>query len=489
MSRSSEGYLWTKSNLAEGLPTQAVIPSTANLKPSYDVIIIGAGFAGLRAARELVRHHALSVLIIEGRDRIGGRTWTAEAFGESFEMGGTWVHWNQPHVYAELHRYNLHKNLKSTAGSTVAQKTYYKGPGVEVQEIDGSTLAGITQAVAEKFFTIDGLSSRELMPYPHDPFREPGPWKAYDHLTARQRLEQLDLPTLHKGYFESSINTFGSAPSTEIGFVEALRWYALGGHNMAQVFENAGAYKLGNGGMTSFARSILADARSDILLNTVVSEIIQNNASSVVIKSENGRTFEAKKVISTIPLNCLSGVKFSPPLSPLKCEAIAKGHITKGAKIHFKLGSTEPGWFAASADSANSSFCFSLSDHNGTSSAGPCGTYAIGFGYSGRLQTLRDSKHIIERFKKELRPDAEVEGYLTHDWTNDPLAKGAWCCWGSDSMTRYLQELQKAHGNVFFASADWADAWRGFVDGALESGLKTAQDVARELNVGPEPRL
>jgi len=68
-----------------------VISSTANLKRSYDVIIIGAGFAGLRAARELARHDALSVLIIEGRDRIGGRTWTAQAFGEDFEMGGTWV--------------------------------------------------------------------------------------------------------------------------------------------------------------------------------------------------------------------------------------------------------------------------------------------------------------------------------------------------------------------------------------------------------------
>lgn len=91
MSRSREGYLWTKSGITTGLPTKAVISSTANIKPSYDVIIVGAGFTGLRAARELVRHYGLSVLIVEGRDRIGGRTWTAQAFGEDFEMGGTWV--------------------------------------------------------------------------------------------------------------------------------------------------------------------------------------------------------------------------------------------------------------------------------------------------------------------------------------------------------------------------------------------------------------
>ncbi|OCT54707.1 Monoamine oxidase N [Cladophialophora carrionii] len=498
MSRSREGYLWTQGSLTEGLATQAVISSTANLQQSYDVLVIGAGFAGLRAARELTRHYGLRVLIVEGRDRIGGRTWTAQAFGEDFEMGGTWVHWNQPHLYAELHRYGLHRNLKTSAGTLAAQKTYYKEPATgEVVEKDGNDLAEAIQAVAEQFFTIDGLSSRELMPYPHDPFREPAPWKRYDHLTVRQRLDQLDdLPVSHKGQFESSVNTFGSAPSAEIGFVEALRWYALGGHNMAQVFELAGVHKLAKGGMTSFARAILQDSRSDILLDTAISEIIQQNGSGggsggVVAKSKDGRTFRAKAIVCTVPLNCLGDVQFSPPLGPLKREAIAKGHINKGAKIHFKLAATEPGWFAACDGYAtsHSSFCFAFSDHNGTSSTGPRGTYCVGFGYNGCLQNPRDSKHVLERFNKDVRPGAVVEGYLTHDWMNDPLAKGVWSCWGSHCTTKYLQELQKPHGNVFFASADWALGWRGFVDGALESGLQTAQTVAETLRAGPGPRL
>ncbi|KAG9791635.1 Monoamine oxidase N [Exophiala dermatitidis] len=489
MSRSREGYLWTKSGITTGLPTKAVISSTASIKPSYDVIIVGAGFTGLRAARELVRHYGLSVLIVEGRDRIGGRTWTAQAFGEDFEMGGTWVHWNQPHLYAELHRYNLHKNLKSSAGTIGAVKTYYKTAEGEVQEIDGPAQAEVIQAVAKEFFTIDGLSSYELMPYPHDPFREPAPWTKYDHLTVRQRLDQLHLPKLHKGYFESAVNTFGTAPSTDIGFIEALRWYALGGHNMTQVFELAGIYKLGKGGMTSFARSILDDAQCDILLNTVISEIVQDNRAGVVVKSKDGRSLRGKAIVCTVPLNCLGDVKFSPPLNPLKVKAIEKGHINKGAKIHFKLAKTEPGWYASCDGYSTSSFSFAFSDHNGTSPSGPSGTYCIGFGYNDRLQDPRNSKHIIEEFKKDLRPDAEVEGYLTHDWMNDPLAKGVWSCWGNYSMTRYLQELQKPHGNVFFASADWADGWRGFVDGALESGLRTAQDVAQKLSASPGPRL
>lgn len=68
---------------------------------------------------------------------------------------------------------------------------------------------------------------------------------------------------------------------------------------------------------------------------------------------------------------------------------------------------------------------------------------------------------------------------------NDDLAKGTWSCWGpGPAMSRWLKELQKPHGRVFFASADWADGWRGFVDGAIESGITTSVSVMRLLYWG-----
>ena len=112
MARSGEGYLWTPSGDTEGLTTEAVVPST------YDVVAIGAGLAGLTAARNIIQQGNLTVLIVEGSDRIGGRAWTTKASGEDFEMGGTWIS-----VFVGSYRY--------------------------------------------------------------DPFREPAPWKRYDHLTVR----------------------------------------------------------------------------------------------------------------------------------------------------------------------------------------------------------------------------------------------------------------------------------------------------------------
>ena len=182
--------------------------------------------------------------------------------------------------------------------------------------------------------------------------------------------------------------------------------------------------------------------------------------------------------------NVLPSIHFSPPLSPLRQEAARKGHINKGAKIHFKLAPSQPAWFSAANAYGDSAFCFGFSDHNGTQLSNTNNTYCIGFGYNNKLTDASDSAQIISEFKKNLQPDGEVEAYLTHDWAKDPYAQGVWSCWGPNAMSLYLAELQKAHGRIFMASADWADGWRGFIDGAIERGVKAAKDVQQAQKSG-----
>ncbi|GAM35595.1 hypothetical protein TCE0_017f04047 [Talaromyces pinophilus] len=464
MPRSKEGFLWTPTQETEGLQTDAVQQGSRSIEDHYDVIVIGAGFAGLIAARDLTQKHGLRVLLVDARDRIGGRTWTAKVLGEEIEMGGTWVHWNQPHLYAELHRYGLHRNLKTSAELVPADK-----------------YVTVLESVAQRFFSIDGLDSRSLMPYPHDPLRQPSPWQAYDHLSVKDRLNQLhDIPQWEKELFESNINTFGSAPGKDIGFVEALRWFTLGGHSMAGVFELAGIFKLGKGGMTSFARAVWSEFTGDSLFNTPISGIRQGTAG-VEVKTSHGQTLRAKLAVSTIPLNCLNDVQFSPPLSPLRQAAIAEGHINSGAKIHFKLRETLPGWFWTSNGYNGSDFVFAFSDHNGNQPSGPSGTWCIGFGYNGCLTDEKDSRSILKAFNQDINPHHTVEAYATHYWINDPYAKGVWACWGPKSTSKYLKALQESHGRIVFASADWAAGWRGFVDGAIERGQVAVQDIMQLL--------
>jgi monoamine oxidase len=69
-----------------------------------------------------------------------------------------------------------------------------------------------------------------------------------------------------------------------------------------------------------------------------------------------------------------------------------------------------------------------------------------------------------------------------HDWATDPFSKGLWSSYRGLGMSKHVAALQDSHGAVFFASADWADGWRGFIDGALESGKRAARSAANLLD-------
>ncbi|KAI5457567.1 flavin-containing amine oxidase [Mariannaea sp. PMI_226] len=490
MPRSKEGFQWTPLSKTYGLETEAVVPSTtqSQLGKTYDAIVIGAGFTGLVAARDLSVFAGAKVLLLEARDRIGGRTWTASALGEQFEIGGTWLHWNQPHVFTELHRYNLHTNIKTSNGTFAPEHVWFKAPSGELKPMTEKELYARVEPIAQAFFTIDGLTSRELMPYPHEPFSQPSPWTRYDHLSIKDRLDQIDGADEDKAIFETLVGTIGSDKGSEIGFVEPLRWYALGGHSISGMFEIIESYKLGPGGQTLFARSILDEYRGHVKFETVIDKIEQTSRS-VNVTAKGGATYRAKHVVCTIPLNCLGDIQFSPPFSPLRQEAIKRGHMNKAAKVHFKLRKPEAAWLSAASAYGESPFCFAFSDHTGTGDNPKSGTYCIAFGYNGRVIDRDSSDEMISGLKRNIQADVEVQAYVTHDWVNDPYSKGTWANWGPGQMSKYLKELQKSHGRVIMANSDWAEGWRGFIDGAIERGAVAARTIHRKLiesgDVGP----
>jgi len=159
----------------------------------------------------------------------------------------------------------------------------------------------IETALAD-FFTVDGLTARQLMPWPMDVFHEPAPWKRYDHLSIRNRLDSMPLLTKEaRNLIEMNYTANSGTDAANTAFSGALRWYALGGYTFAGTTAVSGTYKIGDGGMTALANAMARELNCNRSFGTEVTAITQDD-EGVTLQTKGGNTLTAGHVVCTIPL-------------------------------------------------------------------------------------------------------------------------------------------------------------------------------------------
>lgn len=188
-------------------------------------MVIGAGFAGLSAARDLQKANK-RVLLVEARDRIGGRTWTAEDdSGLKLEMGGAWVHWVQPHVFAELQRYGLDKfdtTMPHQRDGRVFIKRDLGEPGhfQENPMQDPSAEEGISFGT---YLDIDGQGGRSVVEFPFDNcanMKNSSLFLEADQMSITERANQLDeFANAKRSDIDKQISSFFGTPGYETSFL------------------------------------------------------------------------------------------------------------------------------------------------------------------------------------------------------------------------------------------------------------------------------
>ena len=424
----------------------------------HDVIVVGGGFAGVTAAREAARE-GRTVLLVEARDRLGGRTWTAPWAGRDIEYGGGWVHWHQPYTWSEILRAGLEVELSEDAEEA--------GWWVDGERREGTV--GERDAIAERGWNrfVDGCQS--YLPQPYDPSPRKSELARMDSLTVAERVEELSVGAEERDVLVAELESVAHAPLTDAGALAIARWHQLSGGSLALAQYTGGRVTLRNG-----TRSLLeAIHRPDLVetrLSTPVSAIVQA-AERVEVHTRAGETLSCKRAVVAVPLNTLSRIEFAPGLSSRKQEGIALGQASRGIKIFIHARGRE-----RIVNTIRPGHEFGYLDTEWLLDDGS--QIMIGFGIDAAAidaDDLAAVQHALDR----IIPGFEASSATAHDWLRDEFSLGTWAIHRPGWYTRYHDEMRRPEGRMLLTGSDLANGWSGFIDGAIESGVRAGTWAAR----------
>jgi monoamine oxidase len=425
-----------------------------------DVVVIGAGVAGLITARELAnRGH--QVVVLEARDRIGGRLWTDRRLGQNLEIGGNWLHWTQPHVWAEVTRYGLEVSRGPRSEETfwLAGNEVRRG---NLEDFMSLIDPGMTRLLED---------TMKWLPRPDAPLTNPN-LAEVDQYNLQEMLDKLDLSEDERNANEAAWVGHFNAPLNQCAYVNALRWTAASSGHWHLMHEASAIYRLKDGNDT-LTKAIAEDANADIRLDAPVTAVRHSSGGATVTYGD-GQEIRAKKVVITLPQNILHKLDVQPALSGAKLAASREKTASQGVKAWIRVRGPIKPFFAYSAQDKPLSVIR-------TEFVSDTDAVLVGFGAAADRIDVTDIGQVQEAIKV-WRDDLEVLEVAGHQWMSDPYAEETWQIQRPGQLTKYHREQQASEGALHFASGDIANIWAGFFDGAVESGLRAGRNVHEELN-------
>jgi monoamine oxidase len=414
-----------------------------------DVAVLGAGFGGITAARDL--HDAgRRVVVLEARDRIGGRTWYREmpGAGISVEYGGMFFsRATQPHLAAEIEHYGI-AVTPSTKPETVAwvRGSERREGRDALDELWGKLASsGLTEALRATSKAIASADRAAVAEY---------------DTTSAAWIEALLGDDEAADYLRSFMAAMGGSRIEQSSALPLL-W------DMAELDYNPIDAHVDVAELFTDGTSSLIDAMAvgiDVRLGAVVTQV-RHDDHGVTVTLADTTTVRANAAINALPLNLWADVAFDPPLSPPKRRAASEGHPGRVSKVLAVVRDAPETFVGMGWDTPiNAGFVTTPTRD---------GRLFMGFSVQERVD-LADHD-AVARAVNALLPRATVVSTDGHDWVSDPYSKGTWLAtppgWFSDGT---FEALTSPEGRLAFAGSDIAPDGAGWIDGALGSGATAA---------------
>jgi monoamine oxidase len=444
-----------------------------------DVAVVGAGLAGLVAARDLTAG-GVSAIVIEARDRVGGRTLNHDiGDGKVVEVGGQWIGPTQTRMAALAQEVGVETYPTHTEGENVIE---WRG---RLRRYKG-TIPRINPVVLLDTLRVQRKLDRMARGVPVD-----APWEAAEaaNLDSQTFETWLRRHARTKGarvLFEIGCEAVWAAEPADVSLLHIL-FYAHSAGGFDPLFDTEGGAQDSrfHGGSQLVAIRLAERLGNRVILEAPVRRI-GGDAGGVIVEAD-GLTVRARKAIVTLPPTLAGRIAYDPPMPGHRdqlTQRMPQGTVAKCMAIY-----DEPFWRSeglsgqAVSDAGPARAIFDNSPPDGSPGV------LLGFlegRFARRLGLVSAEERrraVVDTFTRLFGPKAaEPRDYVERLWAEEEWTRGCYGCHlPPGGWTNYGSALRAPVGHIHWAGAETATVWSGYMDGAVSSGERAASEVLKAL--------
>jgi len=461
--------------------SRSAAPGRTNDGPDrVDVVVVGAGFAGLVAARSLAAA-GRSVLVLEARDRVGGRVLNRRVADTVVELGGEFVGPTQDHLLALAEEVGVATYPSYADGQLV---TYFGDKRVVGSLTDDKVAADYEQLVAGLQELADTIDVNE-------PWAAPDA-RALDSQTVAGWLHERAATTEAVGMISASAHVLWGKELSELSLL-FVAWYiaAAGNEDHPGTYQRLTGVRGGAqerrflGGSQEIALRVAAELAPAVVLSAPV-RALRQVAGGVTVAAD-GRTVTADRVIVSVPPPLAAQISYDPPLPATRTQLLQRWSM--GALAKSQVAYATPWWRLEqlSGETVSDRRPFDTTFDN-TPSPGAPGVL-LGFVGASNLRTWGPQPEAerraaaIANFGSLFGPSpSPIVDYFEQDWSAEPWTLGGpTASMGPTVLTDNGPDIRAPFGRIHWAGTETATFWSGYIEGAVRSGERAAAEVLAEL--------